>query len=84
MSAMVARAMSLKTPKSDIVDLRMFVNDATGALVDIAGTDPRLGDWRHKAFVPGPLPEKTPELSMPTVLAVRNARAALASIGIHK
>lgn len=58
----------------------MFVNEATGALVEIAGTDPRVGDWRHKAFVPTRLPEEMPELSMPTVLAVANARAALAAL----
>lgn len=58
----------------------MFVNGTTGALVDIAGTDPRLGDWHHKAFVPAQLPEEMPELSMPTVLAVANARAALGSL----
>lgn len=40
----------------------MFVNGTTGALVDIAGTDPRLGDWHHKAFVPAQLPEQMPEL----------------------
>lgn len=44
---MVAPTMSLKGAYSDIVNLEMFVNDATGALVDIAGTDPRVGDWRH-------------------------------------
>lgn len=53
----------------------MFVGDAAGALVNIAGTDPRLGDWRHKAFVPAQLPTAMPELSMPTVLAVVNAGA---------
>lgn len=58
----------------------MFVNETTGALVEIAGTDPRLGDWRHKAFVPNRLPGEMPDLSMPTVLAVANARAALAAL----
>lgn len=58
----------------------MFVTDAGGALVDISGTDPRTGEWTHKAFVPGPLPTEMPELSMPTVLAVANARAALAAL----
>ena len=48
--------MSFKGAYSDIVNLEMFVNDATGALVDIVGTDPRVGDWRHKAFVPARLP----------------------------
>ncbi|WP_244881738.1 Fic family protein, partial [Dietzia cinnamea] len=72
--------MSFKGAYSDIVNLEMFVNDATGALVDIVGTDPRVGDWRHKAFVPARLPEGMPELTMPTVLAVGNARAALASL----
>lgn len=58
----------------------MFVDDRTGALVDIVGTDRRLGTWRHKAFVPAQLPEEMPQLAMPTVLAVGNARAALASL----
>ena len=48
--------------------------------MDLAGTDPRVGEWRHKAFVPAPLPESMPELSMDTVLAVGNARAALAAL----
>ncbi|HJC27872.1 MAG TPA: hypothetical protein H9759_00580 [Candidatus Dietzia intestinipullorum] len=72
--------MSFKRAYSDIVDLGMFVNNSTGALVDITGTDPRVGGWSHRAFVPARLPEGMPELTMPTVLAVGNARAALASL----
>lgn len=58
----------------------MFVNDTSGTLVEITGSDPRLGDWRHKAFVPALLPSTMPELTSQTFLAVMNARAALAAL----
>ncbi|MGQ4599210.1 Fic/DOC family N-terminal domain-containing protein [Nocardia sp. R6R-6] len=58
----------------------MFANSPTGALVPISGTDPRWGEWSHVAFVPDPLPEVTPELSVRTFNAVAKARAALAAL----
>lgn len=58
----------------------MFVNEHAGALVPIHGTDPRFGDWQHMAFVPAPLPVTMPVLSGETILAVGNARAALAAL----
>lgn len=58
----------------------MFVNDSVGSLVDIAGSDPKSGDWKHAAFVPTPLPASMPELTAPTFLAVADARAALAAL----
>lgn len=58
----------------------MFVNEHSGSLVDIVGTDPSRGEWRHKAFVPAPLPNDMPNLSTPTFLAVSAARAALAAL----
>ncbi|MGA5545810.1 Fic family protein [Mycobacterium sp. NPDC051198] len=62
------------------MDVTMFVNERSGALVDIVGTDPSSGDWRHKAFVPTPLLNEMPKLSTPTFLAVSAARAALAAL----
>ncbi|WP_085999412.1 Fic family protein [Nocardia takedensis] len=58
----------------------MFVNSSTGALVPISGTDPRWGEWSHVAFVPDPLPQVTPELTVPTFNVVAKARAALAAL----
>ena len=40
----------------------MFVNGDMGELVDIAGSDPVAGDWRHKAFIPAPLDDDEPVL----------------------
>lgn len=51
-----------------------------GALVDISGLESDGGRWEHKAFVPSPLLAEMPELSSSTMLAVANARAALASL----
>jgi len=42
------------------MDLSMFVNGDMGELVDIAGSDPVAGDWRHKAFIPAPLDDDEP------------------------
>lgn len=58
----------------------MFVDGTTGDLVDILGTDPDAGRWRHKAFVPRSLPDVMPEMSATTFLAVADARAALAAL----
>lgn len=58
----------------------MFGNDTPGRLVEVVGTDPRLGGWEHRAFVPDPLPAATPSLSATTQLRVADARAALAAL----
>lgn len=54
----------------------MFVYDMSGSLVDITSPTGRTG----KAFVPAPLPDEMPRLSSPTILAVSEARAALATL----
>lgn len=54
----------------------MFVNDTSGSLVDVTAPDGGAG----KAFVPAPLPADMPRLSAPTILAVADARAALAAL----
>ena len=58
----------------------MFLNDAPGELVTIRGSDPVLGEWEHKAFVPNNLSADMPDLTPPTYLAVSEARAALAAL----
>lgn len=58
----------------------MFANSPTGSLVPIDGHDQRGTAWHHVAFVPYPLQEHTPELSVPTFNAVADARAALAAL----
>ncbi|MGO2113188.1 MAG: Fic family protein [Pseudoclavibacter sp.] len=62
------------------MDLSMFSNSTMGDLVRVTGSDPMLGDWEHRAFVPAPLPEELPPLSMQTHLAISDARAALAAL----
>jgi Fic family protein len=54
----------------------MFVNDTSGSLVDVTAPDGSPG----KAFVPAPLPDEMPALSASTILAVGEARAALAAL----
>jgi len=58
----------------------MFRNDAAGDLVAISGTDPALGAWSHRAFVPTALGAEMPALSAATYLRVADARAALAAL----
>lgn len=58
----------------------MFVNEHAGSLVPIDGTDPAVGAWQHRAFVPVPLPSEMPTLEPATYLAVANARAAIAAL----
>ncbi|MGJ9530020.1 Fic family protein [Actinotignum sp. GS-2025a] len=60
--------------------LEDFTAPQMGSLVDIAGSDPILGSWEHKAFVPAVLPSKMPELSGRTVVQVANARSSLAAL----
>ncbi|WP_244286268.1 Fic family protein [Cellulosimicrobium cellulans] len=62
------------------MDLSMFVNRSTGELVTIRGSDPVLGSWEHKAFIPEPLSTTMPDLTPSTYLAVAEARAALAAL----
>ncbi|MEV8268614.1 Fic/DOC family N-terminal domain-containing protein [Microbacterium sp. NPDC076911] len=62
------------------MDTEMFVNPDMGALVPISGTDPYLGAWSHRAFVPAPLPRDTPKLAGETYMAVADARASLAAL----
>lgn len=58
----------------------MFQKASMGSLVPISGTDPQLGAWTHKAFIPEPLRDEMPDLSPATFLAVSDARAALAAL----
>lgn len=58
----------------------MFGKSSLGRLVSIKGSDPRRGDWEHRAFVPHPLPSDSPELSGRTYRAVAEARASLAAL----
>ena len=58
----------------------MFANDAPGQLVAIRGSDPLLGPWEHKAFLPDPLGPSMPTLLPKTFMAVADARAALAAL----
>ena len=58
----------------------MFGKRSSGVLVPIHGTDPRRGPWEHRAFVPYPLPDESPDLSTRTHLLVANARAALGAL----
>ncbi|MDE1536025.1 MULTISPECIES: Fic family protein [Actinotignum] len=60
--------------------LEDFTAPQMGSLVDIAGSDPILGSWEHKAFVPAVLPSEMPELSGRTVVQVANARSSLAAL----
>ena len=62
------------------MDVSLFVDGKTGDLVEISGSDPRLGEWRHVAFRPWPLPPECPQLSGSTYRAVADARAALAAL----
>lgn len=58
----------------------MFVNSAMGELVDITGSDPVVGSWRHKAFIPTPLGDDEPALSGRTYRTVATAGRALAAL----
>ncbi len=58
----------------------MFQNEPAGDLVPITGTDPVLGPWTHRAFVPTALENDPPTLSPATYMRVADARAALAAL----
>lgn len=58
----------------------MFENEEMGSFVPIAGADPFLGPWEHRAFVPTRLPNEQPPLHGGTFLAVADARASLAAL----
>lgn len=62
------------------MDLTLFEEGKTGELVDITGSDPHRGDWRHQAFRPFPLLADAPSLGPATQLVVADARAALAAL----
>ncbi|WP_176760941.1 Fic family protein [Actinomyces ruminicola] len=62
------------------MDLQMFKHGSMGELVDITGSDPFLGEWRHKAFIPAPLGPQEPVLSGATYRTIARARAALAAL----
>ncbi|MCL2424155.1 MAG: Fic family protein [Micrococcales bacterium] len=62
------------------MDLNLFGVRSPGVLVPVFGTDPVRGEWRHCAFVPDPLSDRSPDLEPRTYLAVANARAALAAL----
>ena len=51
-----------------------------GELVEISGSDPYLGDWRHSAFIPAPLGRDEPLLAGATHRAVAAAGRALAAL----
>ena len=72
--------MKVMWPYSFNVDRELFVNEGSGRLVRITGTDPQLGPWEHVAFVPSPLPPTEPVLSGVTYRRVSAARAALAAL----
>ncbi|MGH2709787.1 MAG: Fic family protein [Actinomycetota bacterium] len=60
------------------MDLEAFGANPNGVLVPISGTDPRTGtQFRHKAFLPHPLPREVPELSAETWAPVSQASVAL-------
>lgn len=63
-----------------IVRADLFFDSPIGSLVSIRGSDPRFGDWEHMAYVPEPLPQSCPTLSVKTFNAALRARAALASL----
>jgi Fic family protein len=58
----------------------MFASESPGTLVTIRGSDPVLGEWEHKAFIPIPLGEDMPSLEPRTFMVVADARAALAAL----
>lgn len=62
------------------MDLSQFSRSSSGELISIRGSDPRHGDWDHKAFLPDPLPDSMPQLSAPTIMALADARASLAAL----
>ena len=62
------------------MDIAAFTAAAPGHLVEISGTDPVAGPWRHSAFVPLPLGMEPPTLSVTTYMEVADARAALAAL----
>lgn len=72
--------MSLSHPYTEQVDLTLFRDGMPGELVTISGSDPRVGDWTHKAFVPHPLDTASPPLGGETYRAVAEARAQLATL----
>ncbi len=64
----------------NIMDLSMFKNPSMGELVEISGSGPIGGTWRHRAFVPAPLGDEEPPLSGATYRVVAAAGRALAAL----
>lgn len=62
------------------MDTSLFVNEQSGHLVPIHGSDPTEGEWHHYAFVAQPLGREAPELSREAYMAVAAARAAIAAL----
>lgn len=62
------------------MDLELFQNAEMGDLVPISGSLPGGGTWEHKAFLPRPLGEASPELSGRAYRSVATARAALGAL----
>lgn len=61
------------------MDLELFQNSDMGDLVPIWGSLPG-GVWEHKAFLPRPLGEASPDLSGRAYRSVATARAALGAL----
>lgn len=62
------------------MDLDLFQNPLMGTLVPISGFSPDDAPWSHKAFLPNPLPDASPELTGAAYRGVAEARAALSAL----
>ncbi|WP_227718677.1 Fic family protein [Micrococcus sp. FDAARGOS_333] len=62
------------------MDLTRFNAPQMGNLVEITGQEPDGRPWRHKAFLPAPLPDSMPALTTDVILRLGEARAALAAL----
>ncbi|TDO86017.1 Fic family protein [Enemella evansiae] len=62
------------------MELQRFGLRTSGVLVPISGTDQSYGEWTHRAFVPDPLPDTTPNLGVAAFMRIADARAALAAL----
>ena len=62
------------------MDLELFQKAPFGELVPISGSLPGGAVWQHRAFLPNPLGDASPELSGSAYRRVADARAALAAL----
>lgn len=62
------------------MDVSQFGHVSPGRLIKIAGSDPAVGGWEHRAFLPDPLPDDMPEFSPATILVLGEAHSALAAL----